>query len=127
MVRHGDRICVAQRSHAVATSRGLWSVVTGYLEDGTDPDDQAWTELGEELGLARSQLTLRRRLPAVPLTSAASGKAFLVHSFLFDATSTDVVLNWENDAAQWVDPGWLDQACCVSWQAQLVRALVADA
>jgi 8-oxo-dGTP pyrophosphatase MutT (NUDIX family) len=126
VVRHGDRICVAQRSQRVATSRGLWSVVTGYLEPGVEPQDQAWSELSEELGLPRSVLVLRRRLPGVPLTSPGSGKAFVVHPFLFDSTSREVVLNWENDAVQWVDPDWLDQAWCVPWQAALVRALLAD-
>jgi AcrR family transcriptional regulator len=44
-------ICVAQRSASVGTSRGLWSVVTGYLENGIDPLDQVCVELEEELGL----------------------------------------------------------------------------
>jgi 8-oxo-dGTP pyrophosphatase MutT (NUDIX family) len=126
VVRCGDRICVAKRSHFVATSRGLWSVVTGYLETGTHPEQQAWTELSEELGLDLPDLILRRRLPPVPLTSPARGKAFLVYPFLFDSRSSKVVLNWEHDAVQWVDPTWLDQPGCVSWQPPLVRALLAD-
>jgi 8-oxo-dGTP pyrophosphatase MutT (NUDIX family) len=126
VVRCGDRICLAQRSQSVATSRGLWSVITGYLEPGTEPEEQAWAEVREELGLTAPELSLRRRRPAVPLTSPASGKAFLVHPFLFDAPSTSVVLNWEHDAVQWVDSSWLDRPECVPWQAELVRAVVAD-
>ena len=110
----------------MATSRGLWSVVTGYLEAGVDPEDQAWTELAEELGLRPPELVLRRKLASVPLTSPSSGKAFTVYPFLFDCPSSGVVLNWEHDAVQWVDPGWLGQPGCVPWQAALVRALLAD-
>jgi 8-oxo-dGTP pyrophosphatase MutT (NUDIX family) len=126
VVRCGDRICVAQRSQSVATSRGLWSVVTGYLEPDTEPERQAWAEVHEELGLTAPELSLRRRLPAVPVTSPASGKAFLVHPFLFEAPSTSVVLNWEHDAVRWVDSSWLDQPECVPWQAELVRAVLAE-
>src|SRR5919202_695990 len=82
-VRCGGQICVARRSQSVATSQGQWSVVTGYLEAETDPEQQAWSELKEELGLAPPELILRRRLDPVPLTSPASGKVFLVHPFLF--------------------------------------------
>ena len=126
VVRCGDRICVAQRSQSVATSRGLWSVITGYVEPGTEPEEQAWAEVDEELGLTAPELSLRRRLPAMPLTSPASGKAFLVHPFLFEASSTNVVLNWEHDAVHWVDASWLDRPGCVPWQAELVRTVLAD-
>jgi 8-oxo-dGTP pyrophosphatase MutT (NUDIX family) len=125
VVRRGDRICVARRSHSVATSQGMWSVVTGYVEPGLEPADQAWTELDEELGLARADLRLVGSLPPVPLTSSDSGKDFLVHPFLFDRVSErDVVLNWEHTACAWVDVSRLDDVDCVPWQGTIVRALL---
>ena len=48
VVKCGAQICLARRSHEVATSPGLWSVVTGYVEPDTDPVTQAWTEVDEE-------------------------------------------------------------------------------
>jgi hypothetical protein len=111
----------------VGTSRGLWSVVTGYLEPDTDPVTQAWTELGEELGLDSQQLRLVRRLEAASLTSPDSGKQFLVYPFLFESKEVPtLVLNWEHDEAQWADPARLDSPDCVSWQLPLVRDLLAD-
>jgi 8-oxo-dGTP pyrophosphatase MutT (NUDIX family) len=116
---------VARRSQDVATSQGFWSVVTGYLEPGLEPAEQAWTELCEELGLGRPDLRLVRSLPPVPLTSPSSGKRFLVHPFLFErASDREVVLNWEHTAVAWVDPSRLDDADCVPWQRALVRALL---
>jgi 8-oxo-dGTP pyrophosphatase MutT (NUDIX family) len=127
VVRCDGQICLARRSMRVATSRGLWSVVTGYLEPETDPLSQAWTELDEELGLGAHHLRLVRRLEPVPLTSAGSGKQFLVYPFLFDSQHVPaLVLNWEHDKAQWADPSRLDAPDCVSWQLPLVRALLAD-
>jgi 8-oxo-dGTP pyrophosphatase MutT (NUDIX family) len=112
---------------SVATSRGLWSVVTGYLEPETEPLIQAWTELEEELGLGSSHLSLVRRLEPVPLTSSGSGKHFLVYPFLFESQQPPaLVLNWEHDEAQWADLSRLEEPDCVGWQLPLVRALLAD-
>jgi 8-oxo-dGTP pyrophosphatase MutT (NUDIX family) len=127
VVRCAGQICLARRSMGVATSRGLWSVVTGYVEPETDPLSQAWTELDEELGLGSQSLRLVRRLAPVPLTSPGSGKRFLVYPFLFETQQVpSLVLNWENDEAQWADPSRLDALDCVGWQLPLVRALLAD-
>jgi 8-oxo-dGTP pyrophosphatase MutT (NUDIX family) len=111
----------------VATSRGLWSVVTGYVEPRTDPLDQVWIELREELGIGAQDIRLVRRLEPVPLTSPGSGKQFLVHAYLFESPQVpSLVLNWEHDEVQWADPSRLDSPDCVSWQLPLVRALLAE-
>ena len=126
VVRCGGQICLARRSTSVATGRGLWSVVTGYLELDTEPLTQAWTELEEELGLGGTELSLVRRLEPVPLTSPGSGKQFLVYPFLFESEHRPtLVLNWEHEEAQWADPSRLDAPDGVSWQLPLVRALLA--
>jgi NUDIX domain len=57
VLRRGDRICLARRSEQVATSRGLWSVVTGYVEPGVVPLAHARKELVEELGLNSAELS----------------------------------------------------------------------
>jgi 8-oxo-dGTP pyrophosphatase MutT (NUDIX family) len=125
VVRCGQRICLARRSQQVATSRGKWSVITGYLEPATDPLTQAWTELHEELGLRSPELKLIRSLDAVALSSPLSGKAFLVYSFLFDCEpAASLVLNWENDEVEWVEPSRLASPDCVAWQQPLVDALL---
>ena len=127
VVRCGAQICLARRSHSVATSRGLWSAVTGYLEPATDPLTQAWTELWEELGLRAPGINLVRSLPPVPLTSPGSAKDFLVYPFLFETDRPRrPVLNWEHDDVQWAAPSRLKLPDCVDWQLPLVRALLAD-
>jgi 8-oxo-dGTP pyrophosphatase MutT (NUDIX family) len=128
VVRCGGQICLARRSQRVATSRGLWSVVTGYVEPETDPLSQAWTELKEELGLCAPSVHLVRSLDPVPLTSPGSGKQFLVYSFLFDSERAQpLVLNWEHDDVQWADASRLGSPDGVAWQLPLVRALLDQA
>lgn len=125
VVRCGIQICVARRSQAVATSQGLWSVVTGYVEPDVDPLSQAWTEVMEELGLHAPSLKLVRRLDPMPLDSPTSGKKFLVYPFLFECDSVDeLVLNWEHDEMRWVEPSYIESADCVAWQLPLVHALL---
>ena len=103
----------------------MWSVVTGYLEPGVDPQTQALTELDEELGLRPPLVQLIARLEPVPLNSPSSSKEFLVHPFLFQCDSSQrLVLNWENDEVQWADPSRLELADSVRWQLPLVRALL---
>jgi len=125
VVQRGGLICLARRSLEVATARGLWSVVTGYLEPGATPLEQACQELREELGLSSMHVQLVRSLPPVHLMSSASGKRFLVHPFLFESgEGFEVVLNWEHTEHQWVEPARLSGDDCVSWQQQIVLALL---
>ncbi len=127
VVQSGGRICVARRSEQVGTSRGLWSVVMGYVERGVEPAEQAWNEIREELGLQPPDVWLVRSGPPLPLTSPASRKQFLVYPFLFDsAAECVVVLNWEHSEMAWVEPSRLSDADCVPWQRDVVLALLAS-
>jgi 8-oxo-dGTP pyrophosphatase MutT (NUDIX family) len=125
VLRRGDRIRLARRSEQVATSRGLWSVVTGYVEPGVVPLAQARQELEEELGPNSADLRLVRTLSPVALTSTASGKRFRVYPFLIDGDSDcEVVLNWEHTEQAWVEPARLADCDCVAWQRDIIAALL---
>src|SRR5512139_656778 len=52
---HAGKILVLKRSTRVGTYQGHWSGVSGYLER-TDPLDQAYTEIAEEVGLSSDQV-----------------------------------------------------------------------
>ena len=126
VVQRDGRICIARRSDQVRTSPGLWSVVTGYVEPGVRPAEQAWTEVEEELGLRPPDVWLVRSGPARALTSPGSGKRFRVYPFLFDsATKCEVTLNWEHSEVTWVDSSRLSDPDCVAWQRDIVQSLLA--
>jgi 8-oxo-dGTP pyrophosphatase MutT (NUDIX family) len=127
VVQGCGRICIARRSSQVGTSRGLWSVVMGYVEPGVEPAEQAWTEIQEELGLNPPDVWLVRSGPELGMTSPASGKQFLVHPFLFEsATQCELTLNWEHSEVAWVEPSRLSATDCVAWQYDVVMALLAQ-
>lgn len=128
VVQCGDRICLARRSQDVATSRGMWSVVTGYLEPGVEPIQQAWTELNEELGVQPPLVRLVCSQPPLALTSPTSGKQFKVYPFLFRSTTEcQVTLNWEHTDVAWSEVSRLRDTDCVQWQREVVLALLAAA
>ena len=125
VVQCGAHICMARRSELVGTSKGLWSVVTGYVEPRVEPVEQAWTELREELGLQPPDVWLVRSGPSRALTSPASGKQFLVYPFLFESAAEMAVnLNWEHTDVAWVAPSRLADADSVPWQRDVVMALL---
>jgi ribose 1,5-bisphosphate isomerase len=125
VVQNCGRICIARRSEHVGTSRGLWSVVMGYVEPGVEPAEQAWTEVQEELGLKAPDVWLVRSGPSLGMTSPASGKQFLVHPFLFESpTGSELTLNWEHSEVAWVEPSRLSATDCVAWQYDVVMTLL---
>src|SRR5258707_3943038 len=58
------RILIVRRSQRVGSYNERWAGISGFVETGVTPDEQAFTEIREETGLQREQLRLPRR-PAV--------------------------------------------------------------
>jgi ribose 1,5-bisphosphate isomerase len=96
-------VLVLQRAEAARTYPGLWSAVSGYLED-EGPLERAYLEVAEETGLDRDDV----QLLGVGRPLAVEG--FLVHPFLFRCLRPQAVtLNDENARSRWVEPGTLRQ------------------
>ena len=101
---HGGKILVLKRSAKVGTYQGHWSGVSGYLER-SEPLDQAYTEIAEEVGLANDQVTLLRRGAPLEVIDHAQGRAWRVHPFLFAVREPEQIrLDWENTEMRWIDP-----------------------
>ena len=101
VITHGDLVCLLRRSAFVGSDRGKWHCVTGFLDPGVDPTDQALTELREETGLLPDDLCTFHAGPVLELPDGRSGMwRVLVHRA--EARHLDVRLNWENDDFRWV-------------------------
>ena len=48
------RMLIVQRSQRVGSYHGQWAGVSGFVETGITPDEQAYTEIREETGLELS-------------------------------------------------------------------------
>lgn len=97
------KLCLLRRSQLVGSDTGLWHCVTGYLEPGASPEEQARTELVEETGLSADSLERLIAGGSFVLPSA-DGSLWTVHTFTAVARTETLTLNWEYDAYRWVDP-----------------------
>jgi len=72
-LRHQGRILIVRRSALVGSYQGLWSAISGYLEDAT-PYAQVLREIHEETSLDATQVQLACAAPAleIPRRKAAS-------------------------------------------------------
>jgi len=101
---HSDKLLVLKRSSKVGTYRGHWAGVSGYLES-EDPLQQAYTEIAEEVGLSKQDVTLLKAGKPLEIVDNAQDRAWRVHPFLFSVHEPDKIrLDWENIAMRWILP-----------------------
>ena len=105
-LRNGrDEVLLAQRSQRVRTYRGAWGGISGYLEPGVTPLEQAYTELHEEAGLTRDDVELLRVGEPVAFRDESLGQNWVVYPFLFRLLRPDAVRSdWEADRFEWYPP-----------------------
>ena len=115
VLRHAGRIALLKRSQAVGSSPGRWHCVTGFVEDGASPLDQALTEIDEETGLGPDLVRLAAAPPPIRIERPEQGWTWIIHPFLFDTASPELRLDWEHDEYRWIDPPDLATTDCVTW------------
>jgi 8-oxo-dGTP pyrophosphatase MutT (NUDIX family) len=99
----GGRLLILRRGSKVGTYQGRWAGVSGYLE--TDPEEQAYTELSEEVGLSRQDLTLLAQGEPLEVVDTELGRTWVVHPLLFRVNAPDKIrLDWEHTESRWIDP-----------------------
>jgi translation initiation factor 2B subunit (eIF-2B alpha/beta/delta family)/8-oxo-dGTP pyrophosphatase MutT (NUDIX family) len=101
-------VLVLRRADTASTYPGMWSGISGYLEDD-DSLAQAYREIEEETGLGRGDAELRAAARPLRVTGP-DARRWLVYPFLFSCLRPETVrLNEENAAAEWVDPQALSE------------------
>ena len=101
----GDRILLLRRSNRVKTHKGRWAGVSGYLEDGVTPEDQARTELREETNLGSADVQLLARGEPVYSPDPPTDTEWVVHPFLFRLNDPEQIrLDWEHVETAWIAP-----------------------
>ena len=100
-----DELLLVRRSERVRTYRGRWAGVSGYVEPGATPLEQAYVELREETRLVETDLALLRVGTPLPVHDAAAGLEWVVHPFLFLVTAPErIQTDWEAQDMRWVAP-----------------------
>lgn len=101
----GDRVLLARRSERVRTYRGAWGAISGYVESGVSPLDQAYQEIREETGLSGSDVSLLREGEPLAFRDETIAQDWVVHPFLFLALRPDEAQrDWEAREFAWVAP-----------------------
>jgi 8-oxo-dGTP diphosphatase len=103
--RGHDELLLVRRSERVRTYKGHWAGVSGYLEPGATPEEQAYTELREETTLAPDQVQLLAAGEPLSVHDPAAGLDWIVHPFLFLVLAPDRIhTDWEARDSAWVAP-----------------------
>jgi ADP-ribose pyrophosphatase YjhB (NUDIX family) len=104
------RILVVRRSQRVGSYNERWAGVSGFVEEGVAPDEQAYTEIREETGLQRDQVRMLKRGNVVEYQDASIGRHWFVHPYLFDVLNPNAIrLDWEATEMRWIAPSELGQ------------------
>lgn len=103
VVQWRGRIALFRRSRRPSHDSGLWHCITGFLEAGATPAQQALEELYEEAGLRAEDLQALRQGPDIVVTDGF-GTPWLVHTFTALTSRRRLKINWEHDSYRWTDP-----------------------
>src|SRR5579884_3663674 len=108
LMRQDGRMLIVQRSDRVGSYHAHWAGVSGFVEAGVTPDEQAYTEIREETGLQREQVRMLKRGAVVEYEDASIGRHWYVHPFLFEVLTPDAIrLDWEARQMRWITPSEL--------------------
>ena len=100
-----DEVLLARRSERVRTYRGAWAAISGYVEVGVSPIEQAYQELAEETGFQRADVTLLREGEPLAFRDESIAQDWVVHPFLFLALRPDAAQHdWEAHEFAWTRP-----------------------
>jgi len=99
------RLLLVKRSQRVGSYNARWAGISGFIEEGVTPEEQAYTEISEETGLQAGQVRMLKRGKVVEHSDEELGRRWLIHPFLVEVLEPEAVkLDWEAEEMRWVAP-----------------------
>ena len=104
-IKHNDHILILNSSEKVRSMKGLWSGVSGIIENNENPIDRAKIEIFEEVGIKEKEIKLVKKLEKMKIQSQQyKNHEWEIFPFLFETKNENVELNWENSEFKWILP-----------------------
>ena len=104
-IKYNDQILILKRSEKVRSMKGLWSGVSGIIENNENPIDRAKIEIFEEVGIKEKEIRLLKKLEKMKIQSQQyKNHEWEIFPFLFETKNGNIALNWENSQFKWILP-----------------------
>ena len=104
-IKNSDQILILKRSEKVRSMKGLWSGVSGMIENNENPLDRAKIEIFEEIGMKEDEIKLVKKSEKMKISSSQYiNHQWEIFPFLFETKKETIQLNWENSDFKWILP-----------------------
>ena len=104
-IKYNDQILILKRSEKVRSMKGLWSGVSGMIENNENPLDRAKIEIFEEIGMKEDEIKLVKKSEKMKISSSQyKNHQWEIFPFLFETKKETIQLNWENSDFKWILP-----------------------
>ncbi|MGD1836033.1 MAG: NUDIX domain-containing protein [Nitrososphaeraceae archaeon] len=101
---HNHKVLILKRSNLVKTMKNQWAGISGYLEKNEDLLTCAYREIFEETGINKKNIALIKNGNSILVDYPKDSLCFLVYPLLFESTTSNISLNWENSEYKWIKP-----------------------
>ena len=109
-LKNQDKFLILKRSQSVKSMKGLWSGISGVIENQEEPVRRAEIEIFEEVGMTSNEIKLLKSGDELDIISPQyKNHKWHVFPFLFDTKKTEIKLNWENSDYKWIEIGELEK------------------
>lgn len=104
-VEHDGKVLLLKRSSRVGSYQQRWAGISGYIEEGNAPLEQAFIELREEAGLQEEDVMLVKDGLPLDVVDVKLDRKWVVHPFRFRLECTQrIAIDWEHTECRWVNP-----------------------
>ena len=109
-LNYNNKILILKRSEKVRTMRGLWSGISGVIENNEIPISRAKIEIFEEAGISEKHITLIKSKKELIIESPQyKNQQWIIFPFFFKTDTNSIKLNWENSDFRWIEVGQLKE------------------